>query len=46
MVLSPDAVWLSIAHGVAQHVRLHAEQLRPSSPCRAANHNARSYRAT
>ncbi|MGI5242067.1 DUF4419 domain-containing protein [Dactylosporangium sp. CA-139066] len=29
LVLSPDAVWLTIAHGVAQHVRLHAEQLRP-----------------
>ena len=25
LVLSPDAVWLTIAHGVAQHVRLHAE---------------------
>jgi Domain of unknown function (DUF4419)/UvrB/uvrC motif len=29
LVLSPDAVWLTIAHGVAQHVRLHAEALRP-----------------
>ncbi|MEV6930763.1 DUF4419 domain-containing protein [Dactylosporangium sp. NPDC051485] len=29
LVLSPDAVWLTIAHGVAQHVRLHAEHLRP-----------------
>ena len=28
LVLSPDAVWLTIVHGVAQHVRLHAEQLR------------------
>jgi hypothetical protein len=28
-VLSPDAVWLTIARGVAQHVRLHAEELRP-----------------
>jgi hypothetical protein len=28
LVLSPDAVWLTIAHGVAQHVRLHAGQLR------------------
>lgn len=28
LVLSPDAVWLTIAQGVAQHVRLHAEQLR------------------
>lgn len=29
LVLSPDAVWLTIVQGVAQHVRLHAEQLRP-----------------
>lgn len=29
LVLSPDAVWLTIAYGVAQHVRLHAETLRP-----------------
>jgi hypothetical protein len=29
IVLSPDAVWLTIAQGVAQHVRLHAEELRP-----------------
>ncbi len=29
LVLSPDAVWLTIAQGVAQHVRLHAERLRP-----------------
>ncbi|WP_238010017.1 DUF4419 domain-containing protein [Dactylosporangium sp. AC04546] len=29
LVLSPDAVWLTIAGGVAQHVRLHAERLRP-----------------
>ncbi|GHJ44032.1 hypothetical protein Cs7R123_13740 [Catellatospora sp. TT07R-123] len=29
LVLSPDAVWLTIARGVAQHVRLHAERLRP-----------------
>jgi hypothetical protein len=28
LVLSPDAVWLTIAQGVAQHVRLHAEVLR------------------
>ncbi|MEU8077867.1 DUF4419 domain-containing protein [Catellatospora citrea] len=27
--LSPDAVWLTIAQGVAQHIRLHAEDLRP-----------------
>jgi Domain of unknown function (DUF4419) len=29
LVLSPDAVWLTVMQGVAQHVRLHAEQLRP-----------------
>ncbi|MEV4513839.1 DUF4419 domain-containing protein [Dactylosporangium sp. NPDC049525] len=29
LVLSPDAVWLTIAHGVAQHIRLHAGELRP-----------------
>lgn len=29
LVLSPDAVWLTITAGVAQHIRLHAEQLRP-----------------
>jgi hypothetical protein len=29
LVLSPDAVWLTIASGVAQHIRLHAEELRP-----------------
>ncbi|GAA2482352.1 DUF4419 domain-containing protein [Winogradskya humida] len=28
LVLSPDAVWLTIAQGVAQHVRLHEEELR------------------
>ncbi|MBO2451125.1 DUF4419 domain-containing protein [Actinomadura barringtoniae] len=28
LVLSPDAVWLTIAQGVAQHVRLNAEELR------------------
>jgi len=28
LVLSPDAVWLTIAQGLAQHVRLNAEQLR------------------
>lgn len=28
LVLSPDAVWLTITRGVAQHVRLHAEELR------------------
>ncbi|MFD0599689.1 DUF4419 domain-containing protein [Catellatospora coxensis] len=29
LVLSPDAVWLTIAAGVAQHLRLHADELRP-----------------
>lgn len=29
LVLSPDAVWLTIAQGVAQHVRLNAAALRP-----------------
>jgi Domain of unknown function (DUF4419) len=29
LVLSPDAMWLTIAQGVAQHVRLRAEHLRP-----------------
>lgn len=29
LALSPDAVWLTIAQGVAQHVRLHADDLRP-----------------
>lgn len=29
LVLSPDAVWLTITQGVAQHIRLHAEELRP-----------------
>jgi Domain of unknown function (DUF4419) len=33
-VLSPDAVWLTIAQGVAQHVRMNAEELRP----RLVNH--------
>jgi hypothetical protein len=28
LVLSPDAVWLTIAQGVAQHVRIHGERLR------------------
>jgi hypothetical protein len=28
LVLSPDAIWLTIAEGVAQHVRLHADELR------------------
>lgn len=37
LVLSPDAVWLTIAQGVAQHVRLHAGELQSrlvSSPGR------------
>jgi hypothetical protein len=29
LVLSPDAVWLTITQGLAQHVRLHARELRP-----------------
>ncbi len=29
VVLSPDAVWLTITQGLAQHIRQHAEQLRP-----------------
>ncbi|GAA1656909.1 DUF4419 domain-containing protein [Catellatospora bangladeshensis] len=29
LVLSPDVVWLTITQGLAQHIRLHAEQLRP-----------------
>ncbi|ALG10041.1 DUF4419 domain-containing protein [Kibdelosporangium phytohabitans] len=29
LVLSPDAVWLTIAQGVAQHIRLNAAELRP-----------------
>ena len=28
LVLSPDAVWLTIAQGVARHVQLHSEKLR------------------
>src|SRR5690349_296604 len=28
LVLSPDAIWLTIAQGVAQHVRQNAERLR------------------
>ncbi|MEU8216372.1 DUF4419 domain-containing protein [Micromonospora taraxaci] len=37
LVLSPDAVWLTIAEGVAHHIRLHAEELRP----RLVNHAGR-----
>ncbi|GIF95837.1 DUF4419 domain-containing protein [Catellatospora citrea] len=29
LVLSPDVVWLTVAQGLAQHIRLHAEELRP-----------------
>ncbi|NKZ08196.1 DUF4419 domain-containing protein [Actinomadura latina] len=29
LVLSPDAVWLTIMQGLAQHVRLNVEELRP-----------------
>src|SRR6476620_101863 len=28
LVLTPDAIWLTIVQGVAQHVRLNAEALR------------------
>jgi hypothetical protein len=28
LVLSPDAVWITIAHGVVQHIQLHADRLR------------------
>src|SRR5688572_26793780 len=37
LVLTPDAVWLTVAQGVAQHVRLHAADLRP----RLVNHSGR-----
>ncbi|WP_394621238.1 DUF4419 domain-containing protein [Lentzea sp. JNUCC 0626] len=29
LVLSPDAVWLTITRGIADHVKEHAEELRP-----------------
>ncbi|WP_177229872.1 DUF4419 domain-containing protein [Lentzea albida] len=29
LVLSPDAVWLTIARGISDHVKQHAEELRP-----------------
>lgn len=29
LTLTPDAVWLTIARGIAQHIKLHAEELRP-----------------
>lgn len=38
LVLSPDAVWLTITQGVAQHVRLHVEELRP----RLVEHSGRA----
>jgi hypothetical protein len=38
LVLSPDAIWLTIVQGVAQHVRLHAETLRS----RLVRHQGRS----
>jgi hypothetical protein len=38
LVLSPDAVWLTIAQGIAQHVRLNAEALRP----RLVRHDGRA----
>ncbi|MFC9897058.1 DUF4419 domain-containing protein [Nocardia sp. NPDC127579] len=38
LVLSPDAVWLTIAEGVARHIRLHAEELRP----RLVDHTGRA----
>src|SRR5262249_47912713 len=28
LVLSPDVIWITIAQGIAHHVRLHAEELR------------------
>lgn len=37
LVLGPDAVWTTIAQGVAQHVRLNAEKLR----ARLVRHDAR-----
>jgi hypothetical protein len=29
LVLTPDAIWLTLAQGLANHVNLHAERLRP-----------------
>ncbi|NUT04955.1 MAG: DUF4419 domain-containing protein [Hamadaea sp.] len=37
LVLSPDAVWLTITQGVAQHIRLHSDELRPM----LVDHNGR-----
>ena len=28
LVISPDMLWLTIAHGIAQHIKLNAESLR------------------
>lgn len=43
LVLSPDAVWLTILGGVAQHVKLNAEALRPRL---ARHHGKRELRVT
>jgi hypothetical protein len=37
LVLTPDAVWITIAQGVAHHMRIHAERLRD----RFVSHQAR-----
>lgn len=29
LCLSPDTIWLMIIHGVANHINVHAEELRP-----------------
>jgi hypothetical protein len=29
LVLTPDAIWLTLAQGLANHVNIHAERLRP-----------------
>src|SRR4051812_32852881 len=29
LVLSPDIIWITILQGVAQHMTIHAERLRP-----------------
>jgi hypothetical protein len=38
LVLSPDHLWLVLAQGFAQHVRMHAEELRP----RLVSHQGRA----
>jgi len=38
LVLSPDAVWLQIAQGFAQHVGLHAEELRSKFVAHTGQH--------